>query len=118
MLLPTYDLSLQNTTNTVARHWTVGKKRDRDAIVVYLPKILYEPPDRWDSTFDDIVFELIAMFLLERICLEARINNRIRVQQGLGKKLIRGRCKLYERDGARYSCKMEYANAFVLGGLV
>lgn len=105
----TYDLSLQKTKDTSARHWTISKHRDQDAIVVYLPKVAERFPAWWEESEDAIVIEIITLFLLERVCLAARINNRVRVQQGLGKKLIKGRCAPYQDDeGIQYGCKMWY----------
>jgi len=120
MKLPTYDVSLQRTKNIVARHWTVGKHRDRDAITIYLPKLIDTPQQWWDDDelwFDDVVTEIIHFTLLERFCLEARINNRIRVERGLSKVCIKGRCKPFQSGEHQYSCKMHYITAYVIWGL-
>lgn len=110
----TYDVSLQ-LTKTIARHGCTP-----DWVRVYLPtvideseqmaiRILNERKENQEDRFDDTLFtsfyvNFVYAILIERFCLAARINNRVRVERGLPKKLIKGRCKPY----AGYSCKLDY----------
>ena len=109
----TYDLSMQVTKTVLARHHCTP-----DWVRVYLPMLVHysakvastELSDlKMDASvhYDEALFKVFTIdvvyyILLERICLECRINNRVRVERGLGKVLIRGRCKPY----AGFPCKI------------
>lgn len=108
-----YDISLYPTTKVWARHWTkYNEKNPNPLIRIYLnplsKSINLNLDNRNDEKhvlfFRDLVDSLIYGIILERICLECRLNNKIRFKKGLSKIRIRGRCKPHER----YSCKMDY----------
>jgi len=50
------------------------------------------------KSFEHFVQRIIFNILLERICLE----------RGFQKIIMRNRCKLYQKDEKIYSCKMEW----------
>ncbi len=109
-----YDVSLQ-LSKTFARHGCTP-----DWVRIYLPmafklsklttlKILNEQNPLQDEYFEEALYRsfvigFVFSILIERFCLAARINNRIRVAWGLSKQLIRGRCKPY----LDCSCKLDY----------
>lgn len=91
-----------------ARHYTPNKKRFYSEIKAYLQGI---SETVWQTGIisDELYFyyftrKLIQAILLERICLECRLNNKKRREIGLSNIRIKGRCKSYKD----HDCKMVY----------
>ena len=91
-----------------ARHYTPNKKKNYSEIKVYLQgfnELIYQTGIRSDEVYVYyFTHKLIKTILLERICLECRLNNKRRLEIGLSKIRIKRRCELYEE----YNCKMDY----------
>ena len=91
-----------------ARHYTPNEKKDYSEIKTYLQGIsemIYQTGICSDELYIYyFAHKLIKTILLERICLECRLNNKRRIEIGLPKIRISKRCKLYKE----YSCKMAY----------
>ena len=93
---------------TFARHYTPNEKKDYSEIKIYLQGIS-EIVNQTGICSNELYIhyfthKLIKTLLLERICLECRLNNKRRIEIGLPKIRISKRCKLY-KDA---SCKMAY----------
>lgn len=119
-----YDISMRYSVAD-ARHWTAGKNQPRPLIRLYLPKITYSVNKRIEKNpeylkkyglkentfFWNFYADLVYMTLLERVCLGVRLNNKERVDRGLKKIRIQGRCKKYKG----YNCKMSYVTGKITG---
>lgn len=114
-----YKISLYPTTKVIAKHKTPAKNIPFSQIILYLTpissdiwtwiskqkKYMYSNFSTLEAAFFNyLVLDLIEITLLERICLECRLNNSERVSRGLGKIRIQGRCKEFKD----YPCKMYY----------
>ena len=94
-----YNVSLRYTKN-LAKHKTPSQINPNSEIIIYLPNttnyaetfiqknIEYMKnnfPDRENAFFNFFTLFFIDLNLLERICLECRLNNKVRIERGLGK---------------------------------
>ena len=114
-----YTISSYPTRNVIARHKTPAKNRPFSEIISYLTmlsegtwelinekkKYMYANfPELENAFYNYFTLHLIYSIILERICLECRLNNQERVNRGLGKIRIQGRCKEFKE----FPCKMHY----------